>query len=60
MVYFGEMTWYLMTYIYSKDSIFMIKFIATFENERKNIKKALLVRFYYFYAFLYSDMIMKL
>lgn len=52
------MTWYLMTNIYSKDS--MIKVIATFENERKNIKKALLVRFYYFYAFLYSDMIMKL
>lgn len=60
MVYFGEMTWYLMTNIYSKDSIFMIKVIATFENERKNIKKVLLVRFYYFYAFLYSDMIMKL
>lgn len=54
------MTWYLMTNIYSEDSIFMIKVIATFENERKNIKKALLVRFYYFYAFLYSDMIMKL
>lgn len=54
------MTWYLMTNIYSKDSIFMIKFIATFENERKNFKKALLVRLYYFYAFLYSDMIMKL
>lgn len=47
-------------YIYSKDSIFMIKVIVIFENERKNFKKVLFVRFYYFYVFLYLDMIMKL
>lgn len=37
----------------------MIKFIETFENERKDFKKALLVRFNYFCAFLYSNKIMK-